>query len=174
MSRVGETARLVLRRFTPGDYEALRELNSSAKVMRYINGGIPETPDQTRASLERAMGYYAKGDALGVWAAELKETGEFIGWLALKPLPDGSDIELGYRLLERHWGRGYASEGAAWLRDRAFGLAALTRVTAIVDPGNAASRRIIEKTGLRFEKSTTMVFGGSNAPRAVDLFSAEA
>ncbi|MSR60370.1 MAG: N-acetyltransferase [Planctomycetaceae bacterium] len=62
------------------------------------------------------------------------------------------ETEIGYRLARPHWGRGYATEAARALRDYGFGTLSLARLIALIDPRNAASIRVAEKIGLRYEK----------------------
>jgi RimJ/RimL family protein N-acetyltransferase len=94
-------------------------------------------------------------DRLGgpaVWAAVERTTGRFLGWFALRPVgPDRPDeAELGYRLHRVAWGRGYATEGSRALIRKGFTDLRLTRITANTMAVNTASRRVMEKAGLRF------------------------
>src|SRR5947209_2713450 len=118
-----ETERLVLRRFTPEDVDAVVELDSDPEVMRYITGGAPTPREEIEQEyLPSWLGYYARFAGLGFWAAQEKATGEFIGWFHFRP-PDGhapDDVELGYRLRRAAWGKGYATEGARALIARGF------------------------------------------------------
>jgi RimJ/RimL family protein N-acetyltransferase len=115
------TERLILRRFTPDDADALIELDSDPEVMRYLTGGAPTAPDEIR---ERDLpgilaGYERWGGDFGVFAAEAKDRGVFVGWFLLRPEPGGpaDEAELGYRLRRAEWGKGYATEGSKALLD---------------------------------------------------------
>lgn len=143
-----ETERLILRRFTEADSDLLVELDSDPEVTFHITGGIPEFDGETLgcwlANYERWPGY-------GFFAAIEKQGGEFIGWFHLRPEIDDDDApELGYRLRKAAWGKGYATEGSRALVDRAFSELRATRVTAYSLAIHAASRRVMEKSGLRF------------------------
>ena len=85
---------------------------------------------------------------------ELRSTGEVIGITGLTHLEDGPEIEVGYRFLRRCWGYGYATEAAK--ASLAFGLGelGLERIVAVTRPDNRASRRVLEKCGLRFVGTT--------------------
>jgi RimJ/RimL family protein N-acetyltransferase len=148
-----ETERLRLRRFTPDDVELLVELDSDPEVMRFINGGRP-TPreDIENEILPRILSYYERFDAYGYWAAEEKTTGEFVGWFALHPNEDSppGEVELGYRLRRSAWGKDYATEGSRALVDKAFRELGAQRVRAETMSVNIASRRVMEKTGLKY------------------------
>jgi len=149
-----ETDRLVLRRFTPDDVDDLTALDADPEVMRYINGGRPTLREEIASSvLPRFLWYHDTSLAYGFWAVEERATGAFVGWFHLRPDPDGGradEPELGYRLRRDVWGRGYATEGARALVARAFDELGARRVWAGTMAINTASRRVMEKAGLRF------------------------
>jgi RimJ/RimL family protein N-acetyltransferase len=146
-----ETLRLELREFTPDDIGDLARLDSDPRVLKYINGGKPMTKRETDAAMRRVTRYYALYPGLGVWRASLRGNGRFIGWYCLKYCPPTTDIEVGYRLLHVHWGRGYATEGACALVDYAFDDLGIGRVIGVTHPGNKASQHVLQKAGLRDE-----------------------
>jgi RimJ/RimL family protein N-acetyltransferase len=79
-----------------------------------------------------------------------------VGWFHLRPDRERpEDLDLGYRLIRRVWGRGYATEGGRALVDHAFAVCGAPRVVAYALAGNRASQRVMEKCGLRFELSFT-------------------
>ena len=85
-----------------------------------------------------------------VWAVERRADGRFLGDCGLQPLEHtGPEVELGYDLHPDVWGQGLATEGAAAVVEAALGPLGLERVVAVVKPANAASRRVLEKAGLR-------------------------
>jgi RimJ/RimL family protein N-acetyltransferase len=145
-----ETARVTLRRFTADDLEALVELDSDPAVMRYL-GGEPTAREELRdVILPHWLAYYERGERYGFWAAEARESGEFLGWFHLRPLPSRGDgvPELGYRLRRAAWGQGYGTEVARALVDRAFHEFGAPRVFASTDVANVGSRRVMEKCGM--------------------------
>jgi len=148
-----ETERLVLRRFTRDDVDDLVELDGDPEVMRYITGGRA-TP---RAEIEREilpafLAYYERFAGYGFFAAVERATGEFIGWFHFRPAKGAplGEIELGYRLRKSAWGKGYASEGSRALIDKGFSEHDVQRVVASTMVVNVASRRVMEKAGLKF------------------------
>jgi RimJ/RimL family protein N-acetyltransferase len=150
-----ETAGLVLRRFTEADVDLLIELDSDPDVMRFITGGTPTSREEIENEVLPAfISYYERFDGYGFWAAIERETGGFIGWFHLRPDPTttSEDPELGYRLRAAAWGKGYATEGARALIDKAFRELGANRVVASTMAVNIASRRVMEKAGLRFVK----------------------
>jgi RimJ/RimL family protein N-acetyltransferase len=87
---------------------------------------------------------------MGYLVVELREDRSFIGWAHLRP--DSHDpewAEIGYRLRRSHWGRGLATEVALALMTHAFDTLGYSTVTARTMPANIASRRVMEKCGLR-------------------------
>ncbi len=146
------TDRLVLRRLTPDDLDALEALDADPLVMRYINGGEATPRAELRDEvLPHWLALYQRGD-WGFWAAVDRHSQRFLGWFHLRPgqgaPPD--EPELGYRLVRDAWGRGLATEGSRALIDRAFTELGASRVYATTLAVNAASRRVMEKAGMRF------------------------
>ena len=148
-----ETERLRLRRLEHDDVEHLVELDSDPQVMRFINGGRATTRCEIENEVLPAfLGHYERYGGLGFWGVEEKSTGRFVGWFHLRPAegaPAG-EFELGYRLLRSAWGKGYATEGSRALIDKAFAELGVDRVVASTMVVNVASRRVMEKAGLRF------------------------
>lgn len=145
------TARLLLRQFTLADYADLCRLSGNAQVMRYVGNGQPRTEEQVAAELERILCYYAEHPGLGQWAIICREGGAFVGEAGLYHLDNTDQVEVGYRLLPEYWGLGIATEVARALVDYGFERMGLKRIVAVTYPDNAASRRVLEKAGLRYE-----------------------
>jgi RimJ/RimL family protein N-acetyltransferase len=144
-----QTLRLDFREFVASDIEDLVRLDSDPRVLKHINGGKPMARADAEASMRRVLPYYALYPGLGVWRAERRDNKDFVGWYCLKYCPPTADVEVGYRLLHKHWGHGYATEGARALVDFAFDDLGLTRVIGVTDPGNRASQHVLQKSGLR-------------------------
>lgn len=164
-----ETERLILRQFTEDDADHLFELNNDREVIRFtniglINGGDPiDTDYETikNKKLPKFLKYYENSDRYGVWAAIEKSSNEFIGWFFLRPALDDptmhihneNEIELGYRLRKIAWGKGYATEGSRSLLLKGFCELDTQRIVATALATHAASIRVMEKVGLKFEKT---------------------
>ncbi len=144
-----QTLRLDFREFVASDIEDLVRLDSDPRVLKYINGGKPMARADAEASMRRVLPYYALYPGLGVWRAERRDNKDFVGWYCLKYCPPTTDVEVGYRLLHKHWGHGYATEGARALVDFAFDDLGLKRIIGVTDPGNRASEHVLLKSGLR-------------------------
>jgi len=155
-----ETKRLVLRRFTPDDGAHLHALDNDPAVMRYINGGTATPWEVTRDQiLPGFLRYDERFPGFGFFAAIEKTTGDFVGWFVFRPTGDDpqeddpQEVALGYRFHRAAWGKGYATEGAAALIARGFGEWGVERVIASTYEENAASRRVMEKSGMRHVRS---------------------
>jgi RimJ/RimL family protein N-acetyltransferase len=150
-----ETDRLVLRRFTRDDLQLIVDLDSDPDVKRYIDNGAAVDRDELTEMLEWWLGYYDRFAGYGFWAAIDKLTGRFIGWFHLRPGEGAGphEPELGYRLRRDAWGQGYATEGSTALIDKAFAELDAERVYASTMVVNVASRRVMEKSGLRYVRT---------------------
>jgi RimJ/RimL family protein N-acetyltransferase len=151
-----ETERLVLRQFTEDDVDNLVELDGDPQVMQFINGGRPTPREEIENDVLPAfLGYYERFAGYGFWAAEEKATGRFVGWFHFRPAKDAraGEVELGYRLRKSAWGQGYATEGSLALIEKGFAEFGVERVVAFTMVVNVASRRVMEKAGLRYVRT---------------------
>ena len=82
------------------------------------------------------------------WAADLD--GLLVGHVGLWPDPTNRQAELGYGIARGHWGQGLATEAASYVVNAVFGSTGIERVFARADVRNGASRRVLEKIGLKF------------------------
>jgi len=145
------TQRLILRPPTSSDKDNLYLLDGNPNVMQYIGDGKVKTAEFSARYLDEAI--KLSDGQKGYWVAELAETGQFVGWFVLKNLDNTSETEIGYRLEEQQWGKGYATEGAAFLLCHAFETLQLDKIVAVTLPENKASQRVLEKIGLQYEKA---------------------
>jgi len=150
-----ETERLILRELTPDDAEGLYRIYHEPEVMKYFSKGPPESVEVERAGIMRHMGHYER-HGFGLWATVLKETGELIGRCGLiaQEVDGIADIEIGYLLSPRFWGRGLASEAARASRDFGFGVLGCPRLISIINVRNEASMRVATAIGMKPERRT--------------------
>ncbi len=155
---------MILRRLTAEDADHLHALDSDPEVMKYLTGGIPHSRAFiVETSLPHYLSFYERFSDLGFWAAIEAATGAFMGWFHFKPYRENPDeIELGYRLMKRFWGQGYATEGSRALIDKGFREQNVHKVVATTMRENWRSRHVVEKVGLRFEQ--TFVYPGEPFP----------
>ena len=140
-----ETERLHLRPFTAADEPSIHAIYSDPEVMRHVGHGAHKTLEETTAAL-RVYREVLERRGFSFLAVIERDSGELVGDGGLHPL--GDDVELGYTLARRVWGRGYATELGRALLAHAFGVLGVPRVIAQVEPANAASRHVLEKLGM--------------------------
>jgi ribosomal-protein-alanine N-acetyltransferase len=141
---IATTDRLTLRELTLDDVDPLFEILGDPIAMEHYPA--PKTRLETEAWIEWARDSYAR-NGFGLWAVERTADGVFIGDCGpmLQPVEGEQVPEIGYHVLRREWGRGYATEAAIACRDLVLGGLGFDRVVSIVAPENLASRRVGEK-----------------------------
>ncbi len=149
-----ETERLLLRKFTPEDLDALVELRSDDDVIKYLGGRTLQNPEAIEKRLRFYIDCYEKF-GFGMCAIIWRETGEMFGWSGLQPLDGTAEIEVGYGMIKKFWGMGIGYECAsAWIR-YGFERANLERIVAVASPENTGSWWLMEKCGMKYEKTET-------------------
>ncbi|MFI5291395.1 MAG: GNAT family N-acetyltransferase [Candidatus Limnocylindrales bacterium] len=135
------TARLRLRELTLADTDALLEVLGDPEVMRYYPS--PRDRAGTEQWIRATLDSYATA-GFGLWAIERLEDGAFLGDCGpmLQPVEGRSMAEVGYHLLRREWGKGYATEAAEACVEWVFRETDHDRVCSIVRPDNLPSRRV--------------------------------
>ena len=154
-----ETKRLKLRSIDRTEARNLYELNADPRVMEFLSPEY-DTLEEAEAILPEVVARNERyGNQLGLFAAIEKGSEEFIGTFILRPdrhaPEDTKNLEIGYRLKQRWWGKGLGTEGSLALLERSLAQFGARRIYANAMPGNRASIRIMEKIGLGFEKPYT-------------------
>jgi len=137
-----ETARLYLRPFTPNDLDALYRIYSDSEVMKYLNEGV-RNREETAADLFGIIADREK-HAFGLWAVVNKQNNQLIGDGGLRFLGKTTEVEA-------YWGKGLASEVAAASLKYGFEVLKLEKIVAVADTENRASRRVMEKMGMKYQ-----------------------
>jgi RimJ/RimL family protein N-acetyltransferase len=146
-----ETARLLLRMFSQDDLDDLSRIYADADVMRYLSGH-PLTREETAGWLK----YFLAGwedYGFGWWAVVLKESGALIGHCGLQFIHVTPEIEVTYGLSAAYWRKGLASEAARACLRYGFEELKLDRIYALADPGNIGSHRVMERVGMKYDKT---------------------
>jgi ribosomal-protein-alanine N-acetyltransferase len=147
-----ETERLIISKITPEDLPWLIEMRTPEAVNRYLAGPAMQNAE----ALTKRLPFYIECHekyGFGFCTMTLKSTGEMIGTSGLQPLEDTGEIEVGYNLAEKYWRQGFGYECAmAWLK-YGFETAGLERIVAVADPANTGSWRIMEKCGMKYERT---------------------
>ena len=148
-----ESERLYYRELLPEDAEAMFAMDNNPEVHRYLGKNPTQSIEETRKVINYVRQQYID-NGVGRMAAILKETNEFIGWggLKLERNVNGHETfyDIGYRLLPQFWGKGYATESAIAFVDYGFNVLKAEKICAYADADNKASRRALEKAGLRY------------------------
>ena len=153
------TRRLTLRGWRDDDVDPLAAIDGDPDVMRYIGDGSVRTREQT-VSVVAAMRQAWVDRGFGRFAVELRDTGEFVGWVGLAVphfLPEVLPaVEIGWRLGRPFWGRGLATEVAQEALRFGFTDVGLDRIISICHVDNHASVRVMTKLGMQPDRVTTM------------------
>ena len=151
-----ETERLALRELEPQrDAEFILALLNEPGFLRNIGDREVRTREHAERYIADVFTRSYADNGFGLYAMERREDGAPVGICGLVRRDWLEDVDIGFAVLERWYGRGYASEAAAatvrWARE-ALGV---ERVVGIVSPGNEASIAVLKKLGLRFERLVT-------------------
>ena len=164
-----ETERLVLRPFGADEMHLMRELDTDPEVVRYLGHGRVRSEDETRQNFDKIQGDYAKY-GLGLYAAHLRATGEFVGRTGIIPwmLEEGLTWEVGYSFAKKFWGQGLATEAAKFLSQ--WGLANIQAdyLVSLIKADNVNSVRVARKAGLEFWKEGELK--GNPAPVSLHFY----
>jgi RimJ/RimL family protein N-acetyltransferase len=161
------TARLHLRPFTSADQAAIHAIYADPEVMRFVGHGAHRTMAETATAL-RTYGDVLARRGYSFLAVTEREGGALIGDGGLHPLAGaGPDVELGYTLARRAWGKGYATELGRALVQYAFTVLQVPRVVAQVEPANAGSRNVLMKLGMT-ERELRTAYGRPHLLYAVE------
>lgn len=155
MDRRIETERLILRQFREEDFEAYAEICGDAEVMRYLGQFKPMDRAEAWRSMALHLGHWQLR-GYGMWAVEEKATGRMIGRVGLWKPEGWPELEVGWMLHRTCWGRGYATEAGRASLEAAFRVLGVDHVISVIVPENAASIRVAERLGEKFEREWTL------------------
>ena len=151
-----ETERLLLRGWRDEDVQPYVRLCADPEVMRFIGDGSTLMREGSGAQVSRFVRHWEE-QGFGLWALEERASGTFIGFAGLAYQEDWTEgdhkTEVGWRLDRECWGRGLATEAAK--ASVAYGLEKVGLERIIIQPENAASRRVAEKAGLTLRGETS-------------------
>lgn len=158
------TPRLTLRPYTSGDLAAVHRFASDPRLTQFVEWG-PNTLQDSRGFLAACLAEEATVPRQAyTFALTLKDGGAPFGSVGLtldQAQPDqepeapggpSRTAETGYVIAAEHWNRGYATEAAAAVVHFGFTVLGLDRISATCRPGNSASARVLEKTGMVLER----------------------
>jgi RimJ/RimL family protein N-acetyltransferase len=151
-----QTERLWLRQWRDADLEPFAALNADPEVMRHFPASLSREESDALADRCRT-GIEQRG--WGLWAVEVRadpaasdDAGAFIGFVGLSAPSFEAHftpaVEVGWRLAERFWGRGYATEAATAALAHGFGELGLGEIVSFTTVANDRSRRVMERLGM--------------------------
>lgn len=151
-----ETDRLILRPMTREDAGFILELLNDPSFIRNIGDRKVRTMEGAQAYItDGPVASYAR-NGFGLYLVEQKETGDPMGMCGLIRRNTLKDVDIGYAFLPRYWSRGYAFEAALAMKRYAREGLGLKRLVAVVDPENAPSIHLLEKLGMKFERTVRL------------------
>jgi RimJ/RimL family protein N-acetyltransferase len=144
-----QTQRLILRHWQDSDLLPFANMNADPEVMRYFPSIL--TKQESDALVKRFEAHLSE-HGFGLFVAELKSTGEFIGFVGLN-IPSFEAhftpcVEIGWRLAKEYWNNGYATEGAIETMRYGFDELGLQEIVSFTAVENAPSRKVMEKIGM--------------------------
>ncbi|TBL75710.1 GNAT family N-acetyltransferase [Paenibacillus thalictri] len=149
-----ETPRLRLRDWMETDVEPFIRLNQDEDVMRYFPKRL--TAEETETFYRSILSEFDEC-GFGLYAAEVKETQQFIGFIGFHRATFESDFtpctEIGWRLRKEAWGQGYATEGAAACLRYGLDTLGFDEVYSFTAVVNRPSERVMMKVGMSFVKT---------------------
>lgn len=144
-----DTERLLLRRWRRRDRKPFAALNADPEVMEHFPSRL--TRDQSDAMVDRLEELF-KSQGFGLWALEVKQTGEFIGFTGLNQVPFHAHftpaVEIGWRLARSAWGHGYATEAARAALAFGFDVVGLEEVVSFTATTNVRSQAVMRRIGM--------------------------
>ena len=152
-----ETERLIIKPYCMEDIDDLYKIYSDEKVMAFIPEGVMSY-EWVKNLIKWMVEYcYEKNTPENIIKFGVsvfhKEEKKVIGWCGLCSLDcKPEDIEIFYGLSSKYWGQGLATEAAMAMLNYGFDIVGLKRIIAVVRPDNIASKKVIEKMGMKFEK----------------------
>ena len=150
MAELARDERVALRDIEPADAEDLLRVLGDPDVMRYSTTGLA-TLDDCVAFIESNRAALARTGMAG-WAVCTPDDPTLLGYCRLRGDADwvgDGEIEIGYRLATRAWGRGLATAAGRLARDLAFDRFGAQALIALIDPANVASVGVAERLGMR-------------------------
>jgi RimJ/RimL family protein N-acetyltransferase len=144
------TERLIGERLTAAHLRDLQRMHDDPRMMATM-GGV-RSPDQTARYLDTNLSHW-ETHGFGVWVLRERLTSELAGRAVLRTETFGGRTEtgLGYALLPRWWGRGYATEIALALVEIGFSTLECASLAAVTLPENVPSQRVLAKAGFHRE-----------------------
>lgn len=146
------TPRLAASRLLQEDFPEYCTLGSDPQVRAWLGGKLL-SEEEVRATLDASQQHWQR-HGFGIWTLRIKESGQFIGRVGLRhcAVEGQPEIELLYTLLPEFWNQGLATEASHEVLRIGRQALRLPSIVAFTLPTNIASRRVMEKCGLLYER----------------------
>lgn len=156
-----ETARMILKEYELGDHNLMFELDSDPEVVKHV-GGTQNDYELYIKAIDRYIAFYKENHGCGYYKIYLKDNPtEYVGWYHLRPEKEEPDnfkmLEVGYRFKQSCWNKGLATEGTIALIKKSFEELDVELVTAKTSKANKASQRVMQKSGMILDETSTNV-----------------
>lgn len=143
------TDRLILRRWRESDREPFARFNADARVMEFLPGIL--SVQESNMLADRIEAHFQQ-HGFGLYAAELRSSGSFIGFVGLS-VPSFQAaftpcVEIGWRLAAAYWKQGLATEGAREIARYGFEILGVPELVSFTVPANTRSIRVMKKLGM--------------------------
>ncbi len=154
-----ETARLVFERLRMEHIPEVARLLRDPRVSLTLWPGTEAPTEQQVVDSTAEKEEHWERFGFGLWLIRDRATGEMVGRGGLQwtYVADLGDVEAGWAIMPERWGQGLATELAEVSIQTAFGPLGLTEIIAFSLPDNAASLRVMAKTGFVFEREIVYI-----------------
>ncbi|WP_420855372.1 GNAT family N-acetyltransferase [Virgibacillus indicus] len=150
--------RLLFRPYNDNDFEFLMSLLSDPEVVRFIGDGKTRDKNGGKNFLNWIYSTYEFGEAMGLMVLVNKEDNTLIGHAGLVPqtIDGNKEIEIGYWISRKYWGKGYATEAAKALLKYGNKHLDKQRFIALIQPNNLSSQKVARKIGMELDKEIVL------------------
>ena len=141
-----------MRPIEASDLDALAAIWVDPEVTRFLpSRGVPISREKTEKALVSFLEHW-QTRGYGIWAIVKNTSSEMVGYCGLRYLDELDEVEVLYGLDKAYWGRGIATQATKASISYGFNVTNLDRIIAMALPDNQASKRVMEKSGLQYEK----------------------
>ncbi len=142
------TARTRLRPICEEDLAVIFEKwTQDADISKYMTWAPHKNIQETKQFINYCLDSWDKSNC--TWIIENKDSSEIIGSFAARY--EDHKIDIGYLLIKSHWGKGYMTEVIESFINEVFKDKDVQRIWAVCDAENIASKRVMEKAGMKYE-----------------------
>jgi len=126
-------------------------MNKDPQVMRFLGPAL--TRQESDTAIDRQIALTESGEP-AFWAAATVDNDKLIGCIGVKRVtfeaPFTPCYEIGWRLAQEHWGKGYAVEGAKAALKLAFVQWDISKIYSFTVPANVKSQAVMQKIGMTY------------------------